>query len=330
MDQWVLIAGGRGARPHDISSRRDVSVGREAIPETDPDCPFCPGNEALLPGIKLERAADEPPGWSIRVVPNKFPLVSVLHSEPAASGEHISRRPVHGIHEVIIETWRHNGGLETMGLEQAAALLEVLQNRVIELLSTPEIKIVVSFRNHGRQGGTSLVHPHMQLVGIDSLPSHIQRQVIAARNHYEMNGTCLLCEVMARERSEGERVVLEPPGFFGFVPFAAEAPYEVWLAPLEHQADFARTSSEEFSVLADALLALISLYQEELNDPDYNLLLFTPPAANRKAPSLHWLLRLLPRLTTPAGFKIATGMKVNPSMPEADASTLRRSRSADC
>ncbi len=45
---WVLMAPGRAARPH------------AAAPETG--CPFCPGNEAMLPEIIDEWPAADPPG----------------------------------------------------------------------------------------------------------------------------------------------------------------------------------------------------------------------------------------------------------------------------
>jgi UDPglucose--hexose-1-phosphate uridylyltransferase len=42
----------------------------------DPSCPFCPGNEHLLPTIIAETPMEVPPGWQTRVVNNKYPALS--------------------------------------------------------------------------------------------------------------------------------------------------------------------------------------------------------------------------------------------------------------
>ena len=45
--QWVLIAPGRSKRPEDY---RTFSV-MAGLPELDPSCVFCPGNEKLNPDL---------------------------------------------------------------------------------------------------------------------------------------------------------------------------------------------------------------------------------------------------------------------------------------
>jgi len=48
-------------------------------------------------------------------------------------------------------------------------------------------------------------------------------------------------------------VILENQSFVAFIPFAAEVPFEVWIMPKRHQADFGQISNEEKSDLAQAL-----------------------------------------------------------------------------
>jgi UDPglucose--hexose-1-phosphate uridylyltransferase len=52
--QWVIFAPDRRRRPRDF---RQSSSERKGLPENDPDCPFCPGNEASLPEILVEMPA---------------------------------------------------------------------------------------------------------------------------------------------------------------------------------------------------------------------------------------------------------------------------------
>ncbi|NIR43973.1 MAG: galactose-1-phosphate uridylyltransferase, partial [Gemmatimonadetes bacterium] len=64
--EWVIVAPARSARPQSYGSGE---VTRER-PRTDPDCPFCPGNEAETPGEVLRIPAGQGNTWRVRVVPN--------------------------------------------------------------------------------------------------------------------------------------------------------------------------------------------------------------------------------------------------------------------
>jgi UDPglucose--hexose-1-phosphate uridylyltransferase len=124
------------------------------------------------------------------------------------------------------------------------------------------------------------------------------------------------------EGQDRKRVVLENPSFLVFVPFAAEVPFELWIVPKRHQADFSHAGEEERSHLAQALHGALLLLYEKLNDPDYNYTINTAARSRADEPYLHWYLQIRPRLTTRAGFEIGSGISVNPSLPEEDAAEL--------
>jgi len=48
-----------------------------------------------------------------------------------------------------------------------------------------------------------------------------------------------------------------------------------------------------------------------------------PSRVESGSPCNHWFLQIRPRMTTPAGFEIGSGMTINPSLPENDAKRLR-------
>jgi UDPglucose--hexose-1-phosphate uridylyltransferase len=60
-----------------------------------------------------------------------------------------------------------------------------------------------------------------------------------------------------------------------------------------------------------------------LHDPDYNLIIQSAPPGDEKQQYFVWHIRILPRLATPAGFELATGMEINTAMPEQTAEILR-------
>src|SRR5918995_3239488 len=120
--QWAILATRREERPHE-----PVVIPRPELPERDPSCPFCPGNEDQTPPEILR----EPPGpnWRVRVVPNMFAALSGDGSA-GRSGEPMFREmPGIGSHEVVIETPRHDGRMDEMSREGVARVVRVWRGR---------------------------------------------------------------------------------------------------------------------------------------------------------------------------------------------------------
>ena len=68
--------------------------------------------------------------------------------------------------------------------------------------------------------------------------------------------------------------------------------------------------------------ALFKLYSK-LNNPDYNYVIHTAPITDEQEDYYHWHLQIIPRLTTPAGFEMGSGIYINVSFPEETAQFLR-------
>ncbi|HSH62037.1 MAG TPA: hypothetical protein VK988_20790 [Acidimicrobiales bacterium] len=51
------------------------------------------------------------------------------------------------------------------------------------------------------------------------------RLLVEMRAHLRRHGTCVFCDVVARERADGLRLVTQNDAFLAFVPFAARFPY---------------------------------------------------------------------------------------------------------
>ena len=97
--RWVIISTERARRPSDF-------VPAPAGHGTGGLCAFCPGQETRTPSeILALRPPDtrpDTPGWSLRVVPNKFPALRI-EGELEPSGEGLyDRMSGVGAHEVVI------------------------------------------------------------------------------------------------------------------------------------------------------------------------------------------------------------------------------------
>lgn len=320
-DRWVIIAPERGHRPREIQPQSNKPAAQ--VSAFDPTCPFCPGNEAQLPGIIAEMPSNQKPGWRTRVVPNKFPAVGQdvsPHKQEPAFYETAAGR---GKHEVVIESPRHDHDITTMPEEQARDALATCRNRYEALTADNAMGSVVLFRNHGAIAGASLPHPHAQLIALGTIAPLVQARQAAMLSYYRKEKRCVLCDIIAYERDNGSRVVNENEAFLTVVPFAASAPCEMWLLPKHHQADFGDLPDAEVEFLAIALRDALMRLRRALDDPPYGYVIDTAAGAASGAPAMHWRLRIVPQVTVPAGFELGSGLPINPSLPEEDAALLR-------
>ena len=95
--RWVIIATERGRRPSDFH--------REASPRRGRPCVFCEGQEDKTPPEIAAGRRDgrmNGPGWTYRVVANKFPALRIEGDlEPSGEGL-FDRMSGVGAHEVVI------------------------------------------------------------------------------------------------------------------------------------------------------------------------------------------------------------------------------------
>jgi len=295
----VLFAPQRAARPIDA----------DEDPKT---CPFCPGNEHMLPSVLCERPADDARPWATRAVPNKFPLV-----RPGARDDDLA----HGCHEVIIETPYHGRDLTQLSGRALQDVVAMYCHR-FSLLARDH-QTVALFRNQGRRAGASQSHAHAQIVAFDGIPDDIDATALRARNYYERHGECVICSIVAAEADAEDRVVVARGSFIAFVPLVAEAPYDVWLTAQAHPDGFGamdQPAQHDFAMILKDVLGRLS---RALDDPDFCFGIVGVSHPRREDHVHHWVMRIRPVLTTPGGLELVTGLSINPSTPEDDAAALR-------
>jgi UDPglucose--hexose-1-phosphate uridylyltransferase len=318
--EWVIIATERAKRPEDFA--RGASA-EEPLPEHSDDCPFCPGNEDQTPPEITANRTDG--AWSLRVVPNKFPAL-VPHGEEERAVELSFFRRMDGLgqHEVIVETPLHNA---SFGIIEDAKALEIVtsyRDRYLELSADKRFKLVKIFRNHGKSAGTSLIHPHSQIVAAPVVPLHIRHRLEEATRFYDDHGQCVFCRIIEMEHQERDRVVMDEDDFIAVVPFAARFPFETWVLPREHHATFGEVTDAGLAGFAHVLNRILEKFHRGLGNPAYNMVVRTAPSGDEGEDYYHWHVQIIPRLTTPAGFELGTGVYINTALPEATAQFLRR------
>jgi UDPglucose--hexose-1-phosphate uridylyltransferase len=315
--EWVIVAEERARRPEDFARAKQQRAPREH----SPTCPFCPGNEANTPGTTLSLPADGP--WLVRSVPNRYPALSPDGgAERCGAGYHQMVEGT-GRHEVIIESPAHGSSLALLPVEHVALVLEAYRERTRAFYADPRIEHVIIFRNHGAGAGTSLEHPHSQVVGTPVVPGQVRTRLEEALRFFGDSGRCVFCHCLEEELTDASRIVAANPGFVAFVPFAALSPFHLWIFPRRHLAYFGDVEDGELAELAAILKETLLRLRGLLGDPDFNLVVRSVSPSEHLVRYFHWYVSIVPRLSNAAGFELGTGMFINTVQPEASARQLR-------
>lgn len=316
--QWVCLAPGRASRPEYLPTPSEPA-------DLPGQCPFCEGNEKLTPPeVMALRGDSEPdgPGWLVRAIPNLFPAFSEAEG-PADLGDPLhTLGPALGISEVIVHGTDHDRWMPFMSDEQAAAVMQVTQARY-QRHSVPGVGSVVALYNHGRPAGASIAHPHGHLYATRMAAPLLEQEVLGADDAYRRTGGCIFCR-MVDEEAEGPRAIFDDDDFVALAPWASRGPYETWIIPRRHHADFAEADTDEVANLGSALRRVLWRLHQELGDIPLNWYLHSQPLPAGSAPrSYHWHLEVRPRLADLGGFELATGTFINTVAPETAADGLR-------
>jgi len=315
---WVIIAKERAKRPHDFGKKNRNS---HSLPDRDEKCPFCPGNEGRTPAA--EAVYGSPDNWRIRVVTNKFAALSPAGSTDREQAGMFRKTDGYGRHEVIIESPFHNRCIAFMSDGHVEELIRAYRDRYLALKKDPNIKVIIIFKNHGETAGTSLEHPHTQIVASPIVPPFIRRRYEIATQHFDNTGHCLYCDLLYDEVQAGHRIVKDMSYFVALHPYASHYPFETWIMPKVHSSSFGNIVDIEITELAKLLKEILLKFYKALDDPDFNLIIHTAPVDDEHKTYYLWHIQIIPRLTLAAGFELGSGIYINSAVPEETAAFMR-------
>ncbi len=272
--RWVILAPGRLGKPEHTSKHQIITKENLHI---DPDCPFCPGNEKQT--VDTIDSIQQDTEWLVRAFPNKYPITDT--------------------HEVIAHTPDHLKEIPQMNEKELLNLFVMYQRRAREL-SKDGVPII--FRNKGVKAGSSIIHPHSQII---VLPPQINLHTLAL-------------EPIKNEVIKGSH-------FTAYCPDFSQFPYEVWIT---HQncdlhysnheflesVQLANFNEEELTDVAVLLQKTIIALTKILGEFSYNYYI---------APQPPFYLRIIPRTVVRGGFELGTGLSTNIVDPSEAANNLK-------
>ncbi|MFA5139456.1 MAG: DUF4931 domain-containing protein [Elusimicrobiota bacterium] len=313
--EWVIFSTERPQQP------ASLRVPVQAPPARDRSaCPFCPGHETMTGPASL--AIGDEPRWRVRCIPNKTPVL--VPNAPKVGEAHKLYRalPGEGIHEIIVDSPDHDAELGSMPESQARDLFSAYQKRFQEALNNPRIAFTMIFKNHGPASGTSIEHPHSQLVGSGVVPHGIRHRMDEAMKYYESTGSCVFCRMIEAEMKDKARVVEENDHFVAFVLYAALSPFHLWILPKRHMASFNETNENELASLARIVQRVIRRLKAGLGGISYNYVIQSTPLDRGTTECFHWYMSLVVRCSKVSGFELGSGFYTNPVLPEESAKFL--------
>ena len=320
LGRWIIISTERSKRPSDFNDKH-------AEKSENGFCPFDYGNEDKTPheilAIRKNGSLPDKPGWSLRVVPNKFPALKIegdLNSE--GNGMYDKMGGI-GAHEVIIETSEHNRIMSSFSLQTMKEVLWTYRERIRDLKRDRRFKYILIFKNHGAAAGASLEHTHSQLIALPIVPITVEEELHGAKDYYEYKERCIFCDMIRQEITEKERLVTQNVDFIAFTPYASRFPFETWLLPRRHFSHYETASDDMLESLANLFLEVIGKLDKALDYPSFNFILHTSPLTLDQIDYYHWHFEIIPVLTKVAGFEWGTGFFINPTSPEEAAAYLR-------
>jgi UDPglucose--hexose-1-phosphate uridylyltransferase len=320
--RWVLVSPHRTQRPWQGETKK-ADEGPQI--HYDPACYLCPGNPRA--GGK-----HNPKYSGIFVFDNDF--AALMPDSPEF--EYVSSPPLlraegeRGICRVLCFHPDHSLTLSRMTVEEIIPVVDAWREQWVDLGSRHEIQHVQIFENRGSLMGSSNPHPHGQIWATEHVPDEAEAEVVHQRAYHAEHGKCLLCDVLALELGQKERLVCENDEFVAIVPFWAVWPFETLLLSREHLTAMDRFSSKHVHALADILRRLTTRYDNlfETSFP-YTMGFHQRPTDGSEHPECHFHGHFYPPLLRSAsvrkymvGFEML-GMAQRDITPESAAERLR-------
>jgi len=235
-----------------------------------------------------------------------------------------------GAHEVIIET-PGSEPLEALSLSAIGDVIIAWKVRMLDLMRDGRMRAFFIVKDVGEQAGSHVPHSVSQLIALAVLPPTLVRKLEVARDFYQRKKRSIFEDIWREEVRTATRLVYENNGFAVFCPYASRTPFEMAIYPKRQCPDFHGISDQELAQCADVLKIAIRKLNRALDNPAYNLMVFTAPTRTARRDhwntldrDFRWHIEIVPRVDYVGGFEFATGSYTNTVWPETAAGYLRK------
>ena len=226
-----------------------------------------------------------------------------------------------GSWQTIVAPRGHHESFAETSPQIAFELLARARNVLNEARNAEKTDYLQVVQNFGLQAGAQTDHLCLDFYDLPQIPHRIGEELGGAARYVIREGICPFCRLVRDEVADPKRLVFEDSASVAFAPYASRSPFELWVVPRHHAADFGTASDAQLVSAAETLQRVLRLLGT-LGGPAYNLILHSAPLRERVDETYHWHWEIHPRLREIAGLELGTGLPVNPVSPEEAAAEL--------
>lgn len=297
---WILLTPFRSVG-HKFEGRVRMKLPKSKCPFENPS-KF--GNKPPVLVYQNETKND----WFLQIIPNKYPAVG----------------PGMGFHEIVIYR-DHDRYLANFAEKEIERILLAFQERYRSLAEEKCVEYISIFHNHGKEAGSTVPHPHSQILALPIVPPDISHSLNGSQNYFHKHNKCVHCQMIEDALKEKKRIIYQNKDIVAFAPFVSRTEFEVRVLPKKHSAYFEKAENKELESLAAALKAVFSRIHKNLKDPAFNFFIHTAPTIkNQDYSHYHWHIEILPKFDIFGGFELGTGLEINSIAPEKAAGILKK------
>ncbi|HEY3310698.1 MAG TPA: UDP-glucose--hexose-1-phosphate uridylyltransferase [Anaerolineales bacterium] len=284
--EWVLVSPQRAKRPWLGQVEKSPP---ENLPQFDPTCYLCPGNERAG-GVRNPVYAGtfvfENDFASLLPEGSAMPARLDLEVTPATL---LTAMPERGQCRVVCFSPRHDLTLPELDIPSIENVIATWTSESADLASRDFIRYVQVFENKGAMMGCSNPHPHSQLWAQSQLPNEIIKELGTQRSYLRTNGRPLLADYLAEEHKRQERILASNDHFSALVPFWAVWPFEILVLGHRPSATLKDLTPAEVTALAEVFKQVTTRYDNlfEISFP-YSMGFHQAPADGQEHPE--WVL----------------------------------------
>jgi UDPglucose--hexose-1-phosphate uridylyltransferase len=206
--------------------------------------------------------------------------------------------------------------LHQVGSAIVESMVAVARDAVAAARVADQTDYLQVVQNWGAQAGARTNHLCLEFYDLPQIPHRIAEELGGAARYVIREGECPYCRLVRETSRTGDRLVWQDADSVAFAPWASRSPFEVWIVPRRHEADFGLATEADIRATAAALRNVLGSLARTLDGPPYNLVLHTAPLRERVDATYHWHWEVHPRLRAIAGLELGTGLPVNPVSPE--------------
>ena len=220
----------------------------------DPNCYLCPGNKRA--GGHVTPKYD-----SVFIFDNDYaallPDSPVPNADPSAL---LRAERERGRCRVLCFHPDHSLTLARMDVADIRRVVDAWTQEYEALGGEPDRRYVQIFENRGAMMGASNPHPHCQIWATEHIPDEPAQETESLKAYLAEKRSCLLCDYLKVEATEGTRAVCENEDFLVVVPWWAVWPFETLVLSKRHVGSLMHFNDREKTSLADILKLTTTRY----------------------------------------------------------------------